>query len=256
MEENKSFTPDEGYFFGLGFFETVAVEKGYPLLLDWHLERLADSCRLLGMAFPYSAGDVEKILAEKACPEKGVLKVVASPRNILFLTRGNHYGAADYEKGFRLAYSKVRRNETSPLTYRKSLNYGDCILEKRAIRGSGVQEPIFLNTRGEIAEGATSNIFFVKDGRLYTPEVNSGLLPGILRRWVLETAEKEGKPVVERRILPEKVKDFEECFVTNSLMGIMPVTALGEVEFQSRMVTESWMAKYEDFVSQGVSATL
>ena len=49
--------------------------------------------------------------------------------------------------------------------------------------------------------------------------------------------------MVERRILPEDVKDFEECFVTNSLMGIMPVTALGEVEFQSRKVTESWMAK-------------
>ena len=47
---------------------------------------------------------------------------------------------------------------------------------------------------------------------------------------MLENAEKEGKPVVERRILPEDVKDFEECFVTNSLMGIMPVTALGEVE--------------------------
>ena len=78
--------------------------------------------------------------------------------------------------------------------------------------------------------------------------MDSGLLPGILRRWVLETAEKEGKPVVEQRILPEDVKDFEECFVTNSLMGIMPVTVLGEVEFQSRKVTESWMEKYEDFV--------
>lgn len=78
--------------------------------------------------------------------------------------------------------------------------------------------------------------------------MDSGLLPGILRRWVLENAEKEGKPVVERRILPEDVKDFEECFVTNSFQGIMPVTALREVEFQSRKVTESWMAKYEDFV--------
>lgn len=202
MEENKTFTSDEGYFFGLGFFETIAVEKGQPLLLDWHLERLVDSCRLLGITFPCSAENVEKILSEKDCPEKGVLKIVASSENILFLTRENHYGPADYEKGFRLAYSKVRRNETSPLTYRKSLNYGDCILEKRAVRGTEIQEPIFLNTRGEIAEGATSNIFFVKDGILYTPEVDSGLLPGILRRWVLENAEKEGKPVVERRILP------------------------------------------------------
>ena len=93
-----------------------------------------------------------------------MLKIVASEENILFLTRENHYGPADYEKGFHLAYTKVRRNETSPLTYRKSLNYGDCILEKRAVRGSDIQEPVFLNTRGEIAEGATSNLFFVKDG--------------------------------------------------------------------------------------------
>ena len=87
MEENKTFTSDEGYFFGLGFFETIAVEKGQPLLLDWHLERLVDSCRLLGITFPCSAENVEKILSEKDCPEKGVLKIVASSENILFLTR-------------------------------------------------------------------------------------------------------------------------------------------------------------------------
>ena len=152
MKKKETFTVDEGYFFGLGFFETIAVKKGRPLLLDWHLERLVDSCRFLGITFPYSAAAVEKLLAEKNCPENGVLKIVASEENILFLTRENHYGPADYEKGFHLAYTKVRRNETSPLTYRKSLNYGDCILEKRAVRGSAVQEPVFLNTRGEIAE--------------------------------------------------------------------------------------------------------
>ena len=153
MEKKETFTVDEGYFFGLGFFETIAVKKGRPLLLDWHLERLVDSCRFLGITFPYSAAAVEKLLAEKNCPENGVLKIVASEENILFLTRENHYGPADYEKGFYLAYTKVRRNETSPLTYRKSLNYGDCILEKRAVRGSDIQEPVFLNTRGEIAKG-------------------------------------------------------------------------------------------------------
>ncbi|WP_158571337.1 aminotransferase class IV [Blautia sp. OF03-15BH] len=250
MEKKETFTVDEGYFFGLGFFETIAVKKGRPLLLDWHLERLVDSCRFLGITFPYSAAAVEKLLAEKNCPENGVLKIVASEENILFLTRENHYGPADYEKGFHLAYTKVRRNETSPLTYRKSLNYGDCILEKRAVRGSDIQEPVFLNTRGEIAEGATSNLFFVKDGTLHTPEISSGILPGILRRWVLETGKKEGLPVVERRIRPEEVKSFEECFVTNSLLGIMPVSALEDVKFQSRNITEGWMERYEKAVVQ------
>ena len=146
--------------------------------------------------------------------------------------------------------SNVRRNETSPFVYHKTMNYGDCILEKRAVRGSDIQEPVFLNTRGEIAEGATSNLFFVKGGTLYTPEVSSGLLPGILRRWVLETGKKEGLPVVEKRIRPEEVKTFEECFVTNSLLGIMPVSALEDVKFQSRNRTEGWMERYEKSVVQ------
>lgn len=72
MEENKTFTPDEGYFFGLGFFETIAVEKGQPLLLDWHLERLVDSCRLLGITFPaapkmWKKFSLKKTARKKAC---------------------------------------------------------------------------------------------------------------------------------------------------------------------------------------------
>ena len=171
-----------------------------------------------------------------------------SEKNVLFQIRENHYTPEMYEQGFTMAFSKVRRNETSPLVYHKTMNYGDCILEKRAVRGSDIQEPVFLNTRGEIAEGATSNLFFVKDGTLHTPEISSGLLPGILRRWVLETGKKEGLPVVERRIRPEEVKTFEECFVTNSLLGIMPVSALEDVKFQNRNITEGWMERYEKAV--------
>lgn len=235
---------DDGYFFGLGFFETIAVENGRPIFLDWHLERLVDSCTSLGISFSYSRKDVENILREKDCPSKGVLKIVASPKNTLFLTRENHYGPDDYEKGFCLAYSRVRRNETSPLTYRKSLNYGDCILEKRAVAGTKIQEPIFLNTRGEIAEGATTNLFFVKDGGLYTPETSCGLLPGILRRWILTESSRLGETVRQCRIHPEEVEDFDECFVTNSLLGIMPVTELEGVHFSSQEVTRRWMERY------------
>mgnify|MGYP000553325310 FL=1 len=63
-------------------------------------------------------------------------------------------------------FSSVRRNETSPLTAYKTLNYGDCILEKRGAGKAGVDERIFLNTRGELAEGTLSNVFFLKEGKL------------------------------------------------------------------------------------------
>lgn len=239
---------DEGYLFGLGFFETVAVERGVPLFLDWHLERLRESLDFLGIPFSYETEDVEKILKEKGCPPKGVLKIVASGENVLFLTRENHYGKRDYEKGFRLEYSRVLRNETSPLTYRKSLNYGDCILEKRAAAKKGIEERIFKNTRGELSEGTVSNIFFVKEGVLYTPDISSGLLPGILRRWVIEEGEKRGEPVRLCRIRPEDAFGYEECFVTNSLMGIMPVRSLENREFAKRTTTEKWMERYRAYV--------
>lgn len=239
---------DEGYFFGLGFFETISVEKGRPVFLEWHLERLVDSCSFLGITFPYSLQSVENILAEKDCPKRGALKIVVSEKNTLFFTRENPYGPKDYERGFALNYSKVQRNETSMLTYHKSLNYGDCILEKRALADTDIQEPIFLNTRGEIAEGATTNIFFVKKGRLFTPDRSCGLLPGILRRWILEESERRNEPVTLGRIRPEDVEGFDECFVTNSLLGVMPVTRLGDTHFSKLETVGRWMERYEAFV--------
>lgn len=73
---------------------------------------------------------------------------------------------------------KCCRNETSPLVYHKTLNYGDCILEKRAAAAAGINEKVFVNTKGQISEGTVSNIFFVRKNMIYTPQLSCGLLPG------------------------------------------------------------------------------
>ena len=137
-------------------------------------------------------------------------------------------------------FSSVRRNETSPLTAYKTLNYGDCILENRRAHGEGMNERIFLNTKGQISEGTVSNIFFVRNGKLYTPDLSCGLLPGILREYLCETENVE-----ETVIYPAELGRYEECFVTNSLMGIMPVKQLGEWKSESREVTNQLLKKYE-----------
>ena len=140
--------------------------------------------------------------------------------------RKNPYTARTYEKGFAADYSAVRRNETSPFVYRKTANYGECILENRACHQAGLDERIFLNTRGELTEGTVSNLFFVRDGEVITPALSCGLLPGIIRRRLLEKAYAR-----ETVIRPRDVEDCQECFVTNSLMGIMPVRRLGAFSF-------------------------
>lgn len=187
----------------------------------------------------------QKTLDQTAWRSHGALKIMVSEKNMLFLPRENHYQEADYEKGFRLEYSAVRRNETSPLTFHKTANYGDCILEKRGAGKAGVDERIFLNTRGELAEGTLSNVFFLKEGKLYTPGKECGLLPGVVRRYLLE---KEGAK--ERVIYPEEIPDFEECFVTNSLMGIMPVNSLAGHLFAGRKQTEVLRTRYQKYLQR------
>lgn len=236
-------TLDAGYTFGMGVFETIGVEKGKPLFLSWHLQRLKEGLKTLGID--------GKTVEEKAAPEQietyleqnymehGVLKIMVSEKNILFQTRENPYTEADYKRGFRLDISKVIRNETSPFTYIKSFHYGDNLLEKRRAKKAGYDETLFLNSAGQVAETSASNIFFIKDRTLYTPSLECGLLPGIVRKYLLENY-----PVQEMCIMPGDISDFQEAFLTNSLMGIMPVQAIGDYVFESTRVTREHMLSY------------
>ena len=267
-------TLDEGFQFGLGAFETIAVEAGKPIFLDKHLKRLERAAEFLHLGTLSDRGITEKqilrYLEEQAqlpeswenfanmtqLPESRenfsdithcALKIMLSKENVVFSMRANPYTPERYEKGFVLDISPVKRNETSSLVYHKTMNYGDCILEKRNAAAAGVDERLFLNTKDQICEGTVSNIFFVKQGKLYTPDTRCGLLPGILREYICETQHVE-----ETTIYPENLKAYEECFVTNSLMGIMPVRQVGEILFTEEKVTQALMAKYQKLIANDV----
>lgn len=229
---------DEGYQFGIGLFETIAVEKGNPLLLEEHLGRLRKSMGFLGLKQSLAEREIAAYLAAHPM-EHGVLKIMVSQDNLVFTSRQNPYTEEKYRKGFFMDYSQVLRNETSPLVYHKTMNYGDCILEKRKAAVRGLDELIFLNTRGEICEGTSTNVFFVKNECIYTPKLSCGMLPGIMRGFVCSRRQVE-----EKIIYPSDVKEYGECFVTNSLMGIMPVTRLGEKQFKKRDAADQLMREY------------
>lgn len=225
------FIPDDGYYFGIGAFETIAVENGMPQFLSQHYRRLLSALEFLNLTVDFHQIEekVNLALTDKEM-QKGrkVLKITVSEQNILVTTRNNNYQKCDYEKGFVTALSNVRRNETSPFTYHKTLNYGDCILEKRLAKKMGIQEPVFLNTKGQIAEGATTNVFFVKNQQLISPPVSCGMLPGIMREYLYSAY-----PIKEQIIMPEDIEKFDEMFLTNSLLGIMPVRKLESHFFPS-----------------------
>lgn len=137
---------DRGVQFGIGVFETIAVCNYKALFLPFHLERLEHGMKTLGIQNPnYSrAAVMEKMTDITKLIEKTAVKIMVTDENFIIKLRKIPYTDEDYEKGFRLCFSDVLRNETSPLTYLKTVNCADLILEKGRAKERGFDEPIFL----------------------------------------------------------------------------------------------------------------
>ena len=223
---------DEALGYGLGVFETMRVEDGHVIWLCKHMERLKKSAKIIGIKNleRLDGLDFEKEI-QRAKEEFGnifVLKLLLTENQIYLGHRRMSYQSSDYEKGFSICTSQVRRNEASMWTGIKSLHYGDSILEKRKAQEKGFLEALFLNSKGELAECSMSNIFWVKEGQIYTPSLSCGLLPGVMRAFVLEK-----RNVQEIHAAYEQILQADEVFLTNSVMEVMGVHRLDGKEYSS-----------------------
>jgi branched-subunit amino acid aminotransferase/4-amino-4-deoxychorismate lyase len=226
---------DQGLLFGRGLFETVRVSGGVPRLVGRHLSRLRESAGELGLELPYQPGELEDMLrrtAEKNGMDGGGLRLTLTAGGhlcrptLLIQARGRAYTGEMYRRGIKAGLAPFPRNEGSPLVRHKTLNYWENLLARRLAAQEGWGEALFLNCSGSLAEGSVSNLFLVLGGKVVTPDAGSGLLPGITRRRVLELCAALKIPLEERAVGPGELRRADECFITNALMGVMPVTAL------------------------------
>jgi branched-chain amino acid aminotransferase/4-amino-4-deoxychorismate lyase len=135
--------------------------------------------------------------------------------------------AARPERPAALALASIRRNETSPGARVKSLSYLDNVMARLQAQDRGADEALMLNSRGEIAGGAAANLFWLADGRLYTPALDCGVLDGIARGQVIAAAPGLGLAVVETRAQLAELEGAQAVFLTNSLIGVRPVHQIG-----------------------------
>jgi branched-chain amino acid aminotransferase/4-amino-4-deoxychorismate lyase len=126
----------------------------------------------------------------------------------------------------RLATVAVRRNDTSPASRLKALSYLDNILARREARSRGADEALMLNTHGEIACAAAANLFWIAEGRLFTPALDCGVLAGTMRARVMADAAALGVPVEETAAGPSALAMAEAVFLTNALIGVRMVAAI------------------------------
>lgn len=235
---------DSGYYFGRGLFETILVRGSRPLLLKQHYNRLIRGMGTLNIQNNINEEYLIDIIHKyniKDC----VLKIVVTDKNIVMTTRQTSYKPEDYKKGFSVKVSSIKRNPYSHICYLKSTNYTDNLLEKELATKEGYDEVLFLNTLDEISEGSCSNIFFVKAGKICTPEIKCGILDGVIREWVINNFE-----VCEGKFAVDDLKQTDEVFLTNSIMGIMKVTCIDGVEkYNESLCFENVKDIYDKYIS-------
>lgn len=220
-------TIDSGYFFARGVFETILV-KEKPLFLEEHIKRLNNGINILKIGEAIEVEYISNIINDfniKNC----VLKIIVTEKNILLETRELLYKSGDYLRGFSLKVAKTIKNSTSKLTYIKSMNYLENILEREEALEEGYNEVIFLNEKGYVSEGSFSNIFAVKNNVIFTPKISSGVLPGVVRNHLIKNYD-----VIEKEVTLDDIMNADEIFITNSLLGIMGVS-----KFENRILTEN-----------------
>ncbi|MBN1869708.1 MAG: aminotransferase class IV [Candidatus Omnitrophica bacterium] len=226
---------EPGVIKGKGVFETMRVRGAEIENLKEHLGRLDRGLTFFKMRSPYAQEKLKFCLTHtlKANHLQGArvrLAVWRERRRLrmaIVCRRFEGYPRDKYRKGFNAVVSDIRRLKTRDF-HIKSLNYR-CFREAFIkAKAAGYDEAVLLNSRGKIIEGSRTNIFFVQKGTLYTPAVKEGCLNGITRQQVIQYARKAKIPFRAVAADVRRLFHADEAFVTNSLMGIMPLTSVGK----------------------------
>ena len=231
---------DRGFTLGDGLFETLLAERGELRDLAAHLGRMAAGCAVMGLPAPDAAA--AEAALRGAVEDAGLGAARAAVR--LTWTAGSGGRGLNRPETLtphlvataapapkpttpaRLALSRIRRNDGSPAAGLKSLAYLDNVLARREALAAGADEAIMLNTRGELACAAAANLFWISQGRLFTPDLGCGVLPGIVRARVIAAAAALGVAVEAVRTGPEILGSADGIFLTNSLIGLRQAVSL------------------------------
>ncbi len=241
---------DRGFLYGDSLFETIRVARARPLLLSAHLNRLQEGARALDFTLPAVWPELESAcmrMIEANNLDEGVLRIALtrgiaargpSPARAhsptLLVTAGPLPPELPERRrrGCRIVLSPWRKPAPDMLpSAAKTGNYLNSILAFQSALRQDADEALLLDAQNRIAECSYSNIFFGADGALITPSLDGGALPGIVRQQVLDLAGKMNLPVRERAIALADLSGMNEAFLTNSVIGVMPVASIEEINY-------------------------
>ena len=263
---------DGGLLYGAGLFETMRACNGVVFGIEDHLERLFASAEKLSINNTYTkkqiTDTVYKLLEANKLSEARLRLTLTSgsvsakqqqlkSTLLITATKFQPYPAEYYQKGVLVVLTDYRQNLNNPTDGHKSLNYLPRITALNEARMKMAAEALWFTVDNKLAEGCISNVFLVKDNVIYTPVIETPVLPGIARKAVIEIAKKNKIELIEKDLYIENLLAADEIFMTNVIMQVLPVTKVEKHtvgEGKVGAVTEKMMKLFNKFVKQKCEA--
>ena len=250
-------------------FEGQRAYGGEIFKLSEHSARLRNSASLLGFDLPWSVAEIDAACNEvikangfvdayvRPVAWRGSEQMGVSPKGtkphlaIAAWLWGKYFDEAKAAKGIRLDIAPWRRPApyTAPVHSKAAGLYMIATMSKQHADGRGYDDALMFDWRGQVAEATGANVFFVRDGKLYTPTPDC-FLDGITRRTVIDLARRRDIEVVEKAIWPEELESFEQFFLTGSAAEVTPVQSAGPWNFEVGDITRQLARDYDDLVNR------
>ncbi|HEY2531104.1 MAG TPA: branched-chain amino acid aminotransferase [Xanthobacteraceae bacterium] len=228
-----------------------------------HSERLKRSAEILDFQIPYSVAEIDaakRVVLERNNQKEAYVRAIAwrgsealgvsAQNNKIHLAVAtwewpSYFDPAQRLKGIRLDLAEYRRPDpkTAPCLAKSSALYAICTVSKHRAEKRGYADAMMLDWQGRVAECTGANIFFVKDGKIHTP-IADCFLAGITRATAMELAHRHNIEVIERRIMPEELAGFSECFITGTAAEVTAVSEIATRKFTPGRLTQQLMNDY------------
>lgn len=260
---------DSGFMQGVGLFETMRAYHGRVFRLAQHVQRLARSAQALRWTVPPDVGRmttcVEQVVGATEQADARVRLTVTTgtlrPTDqeqpeltiVASATPGMQYPPETYAKGVTVVLSSCRQNPFDPTTGHKTTSYFARLAALREAHARGAFEALWFTREGRLAEGSISSVFAVHDHKLITPPLDTPILPGITRAAVLELAGRLGIAAGEQAMTVDDLLAADECFLTNSMIELVPVVRLEREPIGAEKpgeLTQRLAQAYRDLVRQ------
>lgn len=262
--------------YGCGVFEGVraynTVNGTAIFRLQEHTDRLFNSAKILRMQIPFSKEQVNEAQKQVVRANKlescyirplawiGSQKLGVSPKGnqihlmVAAWPWGAYLGEEGMQRGIRVKTSSYTRHHVNiTMTQAKAVsNYSNSILANMEALDDGYDEALLLDSSGFVSEGAGENVFVVKDGVVYTPDLSAGALNGITRNTTMRICKDLGIEVVQKRITRDEIYIADECFFTGTAAEVTPIRELDRVEIgigRRGPVTEKIQNAFFDIVN-------